>query len=113
MKIIKILHVIGQSIYHGLASSTVRRRSKHGAPFRFRSSSYLAKPGASEAVVLERSVPHRAPPVAEPAAVEERLGFTVDFGNPVVDLVRLNLVSAPGTHRPLKHLVSLKADLDR
>src|SRR5512133_1129486 len=108
-----LLHGIGESIDHGLASSTIRRRSQHGMPFRFSSNGYLRKPGASELVVLKRAVPHRAPRLSIPAAVEERLGFTVNFGNPVVDLVRLNLVSAPRAHRPLKHFVSLKADLDR
>src|SRR6186997_629402 len=108
-----LLNGISQSIDHGLASRTVRRRSGLGTPFRFRGNGYLRKPRASEAVVLKRAVPHRAPHLSTPTAVEERLGVTDNVRNPVVDLVRLNLMPAPRARRSLKHLVSLKADLDR
>src|SRR4029450_5813085 len=107
-----LLHRIRQGIDHYFAEGTVGRRTRIGKPVGPRTSSDVGEPGPPEVVVLKRPVPHGPPDLTMPAAIEKRFGVIIDFCNSMVDLVRLNLMSAPGAHRPAKHLVSSKADLD-
>src|SRR5215213_900032 len=106
-----LLDRIPQGIDHGFPKSTIGRRI--GMPFRSSTSSDVGEPGPPEAVVLKRPMPHRPPDLSLPAAIEKRFCLSINLCNSMVDLVRLNLMSAPGAHRPAKHLVNRKADLDR
>src|SRR4029453_6494565 len=110
-KINMLLHGVRQCIDHGLPPLTIAWCVGIWMPHGPTSSGDLSQPGLPEPVILPGPVPHRSPHLSLPAAVEEKLSFTLDLRNAMVDLVRLNPMSTPTAGRPPKDLLRSKADL--
>src|SRR5829696_7309793 len=91
-----LLHRICQRIDHDFSSPTKPGRLRLRTPGGPSSCGDLGQPSPPEIVVLPGPVPHRPPHLTPAPAVEERLSFTLDLCRPVMDLIPLNLVPAPG-----------------
>src|SRR5207342_10295 len=100
-----------QFVDHCLTARRVRRRTWIGTPRRSSHRSDLGQPETPEVIVLERPMPHGSPHVPLPAAIKEWLGITPNLYNPVVYLVRLDRMPAPGARRPSEHLAGAEIDL--
>src|SRR5829696_5585602 len=90
-----LLNGISQALDHGFPAAFEGGRLGLGPPRRIARFGNLAEPGSAEAVVLQGTVPHRAPDLADAAAVQECFCPAVHPGNPVVDLVPCHIVTVP------------------
>src|SRR5919112_2520114 len=99
------LNGIGQSLDHGFPAACEGGRTGLWPPRRIARFRNLAEPGPAEAIVLQGTVPHGAPDLADSAAVQECFCPVVYPGNPVVDLVRCHIVTVPAPMGPAQGLV--------